>query len=83
MTAMSKLRAARICRMCLDWTNYDPSVVSNPLLDDDNRRHWYVQYAHTLYLVTELRGEWIISRVEALVSSLPGDFPVREDVLLP
>ena len=82
MTIMSKLRAARICRMCINWTDYDPSVVSNPVLDDDSRRHWQVLYAHTYYHVSELRGEWFVSRIEALVSSLPGDFPERDDVIL-
>lgn len=82
MTAMSKLRAARIVRMCLNYTQYDPSVVHSPVYDELGRKHWRVSYtSEDEYSVIEDHGVWQISRIDALVCC-DGWMPGREDVKL-
>lgn len=82
MTAMSKLRATRIVRMCFNWSDYDSGVVSCPCKDEDGRLHWQVFYASAYYHVTYLSGEWFVSRVEARVASSLVFPPDRTDVTL-
>lgn len=81
MTAMSKLRAARIVNMCQNYSDYDSSVVTLPVLDAAGVRHWLVSYSHDKYSVTEYRGFWRIYRTEAYVCCA-GWTPSREDVKL-
>ena len=82
MTTMSKLRAARIVRMCMNYTDYDSSVVSNPVTDEIGRRHWEVSYtSNDKYDVIEWRGLWHISRIDAFICC-SDRLPDREDVTL-
>lgn len=82
MTTMSKLRAARIVRMCMNYTDYDSSVVSNPVVDEIGRRHWEVSYTkEDRYAVVELHGSWHVCRIDAFVFSFDR-LPEREDATL-
>lgn len=82
MTKMSKLRAARIVRMCMKPSEFDSSVVSFDGVDEVGRRHWSVSYSDKdKYCVSEFRGLWQISRIEAFVCC-DGWNPNREDVEL-
>lgn len=81
MTAMSKLRAIRLVRMCRRSKDYDPKIVTPPVQDDDGRLHWQVSYFGSVYSVSVLSGRWYISRVEACVFCPAWD-PSRDDVML-
>lgn len=82
MTAMTRLRAARIVRMCCNWSHYDPCIVSSPIKDEEGRLHWQVSYGNDCYVVSRLHGEWCVSRVDAFVHCLDGDLPTKDDVML-
>lgn len=82
MTAMSKLRASRIVFMCMNYSEYDSSVVSPPVLDEDGRKHWQVSYtSEDKYHVVEWNGLWHVCRIDAFVLC-SDDLPVRKDVTL-